>query len=257
MNEVFNINRFAKFGKRYVETHLEKYFFTLLIIGGYTIIGITLYTLGPKALLPISFFILSSIVPLTFITIALTPCFFEKNRNKGNELFDYILPASTFEKFLTKLINYTIIIPILAFGTVYFVTSISELIFNESAAKFIHKIDSFSSDDSKRIIYVTLIVQSIYWVGFNYFKRYSFFKTTLVMMGLFLTLILIDKLVIICIFENLKAYDIAMRSLPIEENINLAIRNTNKIREYIHITRTLLPIGLWIISFFKIRETEI
>lgn len=251
MNSIFNINRFLKYSKTFVETHSKQYLYSLLIVGGYTMVGLLLFILVPMLVPYISIPIIYSAIPLSVVVIVLAPCFFEKTISKNNSIFDFILPVSYFEKFLVRLLNYVLIIPVLILGTVYILSQTAALLSSNNADAIINAFDVAKIFTYKELLMVA-IFQSFYWVGYYYFKRYALIKSTVTIIGYMLVVTALSLLVSVLTFGDFDSYKAVDVSVDITAS-NLDYVTT--IPQYI--LALLFPLGPWIVCMLKIRETEI
>lgn len=253
MNEIFNINRFAKFTRTYAETHSKQYLFALSIAGGFAIICILLYFLFA----PLGIFLSSFINNLCYIVIALTPCFFAKSIEKNNSIFDFTLPASSLEKFIVTLLNYVVFIPALTLLGVAVITQLAALIPNEGSAQLLDTV-SLSSLFNMKSLYITFIFQSFFWVGYHYFKRFSFIKTSLILLALMICLLIVTTVMPFIMLNDANItghHSFDFGEVIVNSSVMDKIEQAISIPKYI--IATLIPAGLWIVCFLKIRETEI
>lgn len=249
MNSIFNINRFIKYIKTFAATHAKQYMYALMIVGGYTLVGLLLHILVPMFFPAITFSIIYGVIPLSVAVIVLAPCFFEKTISKNNSIFDFILPVSFFEKFLTRLLNYVLVLPILLFGTIFILSQIAALLSADQAEAILAAFDLSSIITFDSLMKIA-IFQSFYWVGYFYFKRYSLIKTTMTIIATGIIFIIAVTTMGLIIFGNLE--DLNNISVISDKE---AITNAIAIPNYI--ISALFPLGTWLVCMLKIRETEI
>lgn len=253
MNSIFNINRFIKYLKTFAATYSNQYLYLLLIVGGYTLVGLLLYIIVPMIFPALSFPIIYGTIPLCVGLIVLAPCFFEKTISKNNSIFDFILPVSSFEKFLTRLLNYVIVVPVLLMGSVYILSEIGALLSADNA-EAVRDALSLSNILTYKNLMAMAIIQSFYWMGYHYFRRYTIIKSTITMFISILAVAALSMLVVFFVFGDFETY----KTMNVSVNINLT---TNDIEDMIAIPRYILsflfPLGPWLVCMLKIRETEI
>lgn len=252
MNAVFDLNRFINLERRNLLNHKNHFCYASLAIIGYSIFTLLLFYITGMGLF------MRSIYPLCVVFIAFLPGFFEKGIRKENSTFDMLLPASTFEKYLILIINYTIIIPLICFGVISVIGLITELFVGADKSSIIQEALSFSQNFTIKRYLETLGFQSIILVGYTYFKRFSVVKTTLIIVGIVVTLqivFLIATIIIIGSAESLAAINIKL-SQQADNSFILELYNKIKIISEIVLTM-IFPFGLWVVGFLKLREKEI
>lgn len=253
MNSIFNINRFLKYAKTFVKTHSKQYLYALLIVGSYTLVGLLLYIAVPMIFPAFSFPIIYGTIPLCVGMIILAPCFFEKTISKNNSIFDFILSVSSFEKFLIRLLNYVIVVPVLLMGSVYILSEIAATLSADNAQSIGNALSLSGILTYKSLMAIT-IFQSFYWMGYHYFRRYTLIKTSVTMIGAILLTMALAALVVLFVFGDFETY----KMMNVSVNINLTADDLeNAIAIPQRILALLFPLGPWIVCMLKIRETEI
>ncbi len=174
MNTVFNINRFLKLEKRNFFLSRMSY---LYIAGG--IAGLYLLSMLLKILTGTS---LSGLVLIAVIVVVVAgACFFEKSMSKHKSVFDFILPVSTFEKFLSIWLKYVIYIPGMILLLLFILNLITGLFPVEGMQIHAEQISLKFILITKTIITV-LAMQAVFITGYFYFRKYAFAKTTLILL---------------------------------------------------------------------------
>ncbi|GEM_PF-3165864 len=261
MDTVFNIKRFWNLGKR--SFFLSKIHY-LYILGGLTglyILSMLLYILVEVHLSGVLFMVAGFI-------IVTSPCFLEKNINRHSGVFDFMTPASSFEKYLNIWVKNILIFPILIFAVIFLLNLISGIIPNESVNEHAIKMSTSNIFKSNTITFL-LSTQAYFLAGHLYFKKYAFAKTTLTILSFYMLLICIGIIVVYMIYQggsmtfnlssNTEASHItAYKSgQDLGESISLSILHDKTIKILNIVVGIVMIGGLWIVSFFKLRETEI
>ena len=190
---------------------------------------------------------------INFIIVISPAAFFFKKRTHTSHFFDFILPASVLEKFLVKLL-----ICILIFPT--FIISISFLFMGIAKIIPIEAVNNVATQAYTTIIngtinqYWNLIaVQSIFLCGSYFFKNSVFGKTFLVMMGIFVTtMIMIAGIGYIMLNSSFDHSGLSGKSPA-----DLFETSGYFLKSLLYIIQYFIPVGLWFASFYKLKETEI
>lgn len=258
MNAIFNIERYAKLEKR--NFFLSKMHY-VYILGG--LAGLYLLSMLMKILTGTS---LSAIVYLAAFTIIVAgPCLFEKSRSKHASVFDFILPASTFEKFLSFWVKYVIIIPVLIALLFLLLNTISGIISIDAVRDHADSMIPGKITGDTKGVFMILATQAAFMGGYFYFRRYAFAKTSVILLigGIFFLIIGIILGVYFLsgqqVSFNLDT-DTGDRSYEIGHNIGIAIETfleNSLIKTLDRIADIVFVVGMWIFCFFKLRETEI
>jgi hypothetical protein len=175
-------------------------------------------------------------------------------------MFYLSLPGSTLEKFVSRLVQ-TSIVWSLVVCVVYFVASligagISELLFGGSHGGYF----PFSASDWKTVADY-LVAQSVFLFGSIYFRKAAFIKTVLAGMILALAyglyLMIVGRIVFTSEFAAFLPTDNEMNALieTIGENIHRWdswVRIVDPI-----VTYAVIPIFFWVAGFFRLRESEV
>lgn len=259
MNTFFNIDRFWKLAKRNIFLSRMQYIYITIGLIGLYLLSILLYILVETPLNGLIFLAAAS-------TIMISPCFMEEKINKDISIFDFILPASTFEKYFWMWTKHVIIFPLLIFAIIFILNLISNIIPNESINEHAAKM-SLSHICKSKILVIIIEIQAVFMAGYFSFKKHAFAKT-------FLTILLY---LVICIFIGILIGHVALKGGNVSFNlsantphetafsigyatgkiIGLDIFNNSTISILDKIISIVLIGGLWIVSFFKLREKEI
>lgn len=264
MNATFNINRFYNYSQNFAVTNWTK-----------LLINILTFALWPLALITLRITIMQG--DGTFPTAALAvlpimlifnPFYLEKNIDKNSSTFDFILPASTFEKFLTRFLIYVLILPTLCLTLSTIVIQLYFLIPYQKIVLLKETID-YSMFLDWTTLYIVLALQSFYWVGTYYFKRMSIAVTTvLIIIALFSFSIIFMIFTFFFIKDTfgVNPFDITeefINNIEIvhdttPEELYLKSNTFRKLDMFFkYILITIIPLGMWVVSYFKLKETEI
>lgn len=243
MNSVFDINRFLKYEKRELQTN--KGFFLFLPI--FATILLALQAICSYA--PFLNSLSPSVVTTSYALLAIAPAFYP---NK----IDYTIPASIFEKFSTLIFNIIFVLPIIAFTSIFLVSNILVLLPIPNIEDSIQYY-RLSEIISPTKIFFLFSFQSIFLVGYCYFKRYVFIKTSLIII-LFYVLIIIGILVsTLYSFYNFVDLNSSTNISPSFRTAIDTMNESGSFETISYILAIISTIGLLITCFFKIRETEI
>jgi len=248
MDAVFNIKRFGNLIRR--ETLYSWKVFL------YIVLGLVAYFVMAKLL--DSMWQLQVIALLPPAGIAFVICgtpFINKNLNKVNFIPFLTIPASNFEKWLLLWIKSVIIMPILVIGTIYLLNYISPTLI----------IDRMFEGRISQQIYAVLVCQSIFFLGYTYFKERALVKSIIAIVVLFIFINLISRLIISQFYPEIAS---VRNSFDILYILNYDGFYDRVAKTYIEtgtttiyqvclwIVKLIFPLGLWIVSYFRLRETE-
>ncbi|MDR2956527.1 MAG: hypothetical protein LBV43_15750 [Prevotella sp.] len=265
MNAVFSADRFWKLEKRNLSLSRMQYIYILGGLTGLYLLSMLLNVLVETSLSGLVFFAASVIV-------VCGPCFFENSINKHRSVFDFILPVSTFEKFLSFWLKYVIIIPLsilLLFVLLNLITSAIPVEGIKEHAKAMALSEHFFTYKIPQLIIVT---QAVYMAGYFYFRKYAFGKTSLILVVLFVLFVVALIVMMATMFgggDN--ELTMSLSSDSMEENSVYYNKGYSAgrtlgaadlladpvVRVADSIGDIVATIGLWIVCFFKLRETEI
>jgi hypothetical protein len=194
------------------------------------------------------------------IGIALVVCgtpFINKNLDKTNFNSFFTIPASNFERWLLLWAKSVLIMPILVAGTIFLLNWISPSL---AVDKII------STGHIAERIYVLLAYQSIFFSGYIYFRERSFIKSAMAIATLFIFIYFISKLIISQFYPEVakvhESLDI-MNILNFDGFYDRVTKNyvetgtTTTYEVCLWIVRLIFPVGLWVVSYIRLRETEI
>lgn len=258
MNAVFNVERYLKLEKR--NLFFSKMHYTY-ILGG--LIALYLLSMLTKILADAS---LSALIYLVaFVVIVAGPCLFEKSRNKHSSIFDFILPASTFEKFLSIWLKYVVIIPLSIFLLFFILNTITGFIAVDAIKEHAHSMSLNQLTGGTKAFFFVFGTQAAFLGGYFYFRRYAFAKTSVLLLLIMIVIVILGIFVGAYFFKgqelsfNLNS-NMSNNSYDMGYNMGMTISsfiNDRLLKTLDIIIDTVFVVGMWIVCFFKLRETEI
>lgn len=259
MNTFFNIDRFWRLAKRNIYLSRMQYIYVAGGLIGLYLLSMLLYILTET---PLNGLIFSAAA----VVIITSPCFMEKSISKNTSIFDFILPVSTFEKYINLWIKHVIIFPLLIFVIILVLNLISSLIPNESVNEHAVKM-SLDHLFRAKIINIIILFQAFFMAGYFYFRKHAFARTSLIILLQFVIIAFIAMLIGHMALKggnisfNLSADTPHNSAFNIGYNtgktMGLGLFKDSVISSIDKVIDIVLIAGLWIISFFKLRETEI
>lgn len=258
MNTIFNTDRFWNLEKQNLFLSKMQYVY---ILGG--LMGLYMLSMLMKILVGMS---LSAMVYLAaFIVIVAGPCLFEKSRSKHSSTFYFILPASTFEKYLSFWLKYVIFIPLAI--TIIFLTmnAITGLIPVEAIKNHAESMSFSFISGSFRTLLLILATQAAFMGGYFYFQKHAFAKTSLIILLISIFFMIIG-IAIGAYFFSGQSVEFSSNAATETTTYNMgyeigkgldSLVNDPFIKALDIIYYIVFITGMWTVSFFKLRETEI
>lgn len=172
------------------------------------------------------------------------------------------IPATSFEKFLSKWVIASIFIPVLLTLLYCGFSFLANSFFNFTRGVEAYPFD-LRSDNNKMTIRVYYIVQSLFFLGAIIFNRFTFLKTgaTIFVTGGFIFLAFWSILFLIVGAESLQANWI---EFPLYTDIDIMLSDNEKSylpywykRIAVLGITTILPIITTIIAYFKLKEKTV
>ena len=249
MNQTFNINRFGNLILRSLVQH-KQIFLRLSIICVATFLVLCCFSALFNSNLMQPYRVL-----INFIIVISPAAFFFKKRTHTSHFFEFTLPASVLEKFLTKLLYCTIIFPAYFISISFLFIGITKIIPVESVSSVAAQTFEIIKNETLGQYWNLIAVQSIFLCGSYFFKDSVFIKTFLVVMGISVVSVIIFIVGIFSLFNAI--------SDPVNHtfnNLNLPeiLGDSKSVIRYMLLTiQYFIPVGLWFTSFFKLKETEI
>lgn len=171
-----------------------------------------------------------------------------------------LLPASTFEKFLSRLILTSVGFAVLTIAGMMLLSYISEginvLIFSRHNGLF-----NPLNKNVWLLVAHYMVIQSIFFFGSVYFRKYNFIKTVNV---IFLFVILVS--IVLFLFLRIVFFDFFSNFFQMNStafffhwgNLNVYPENLSSLVTFIKISYWIIPAPLfWVISYFRVKEAEI
>lgn len=241
MNAIFDINRFINLEKRNIVSDRMQYLYIASALVGLYIISTLLFIVAEVSLAKL-------MVVFCMGLIICAPCLLEKNVSKNKSIFDFMLPASTFEKFASFFVKYLIVVPFLCFTVVALLCVLSNILPFEvlnSHAQYLH-VEAWLSFNA---IQQLIIAQSLFFLGHFYFRRHAFPKVflSIILFSLFLSIISGIMFALYSPEYGELRYTFNFGQSNVSDSNNILFESL----------KALFPIGMWITAFFKLRETEI
>lgn len=198
----------------------------------------------------------SLVVSLTVFILAIAPCLFENSLNKYNSIFDFTLPASTFEKFLHLYLKYVILIPVLCLGIIWILNFVISSLEISGLNEFTSVVSRIISIKGELMVYILL--QPVFFTGYFLFRNRVLIKSiaTSIFLSVFIGIILNE------ISNHLMPGSHGVKidnilsfwpifNFPLSESSDMILRICNYSGPIIYV------LGLWITSYFLLREKEI
>ncbi len=171
-----------------------------------------------------------------------------------------LLPASTFEKFLSRLILTSAGYAVITIAGMMLLSYISEginiLIFSRHNGLF-----NPLNKNVWLLVAHYMVTQSIFFLGSVYFRKYNFIKTINV---IFLFVILVS--IVLFLFLRIVFFDFFSNFFKLDPSAysfrwgisNVYPENLSSLVTFIKISYWIIPAPLfWIISYFRVKEAEI
>ena len=249
MNQIFNINRFGNLILRSLVQHKQMYLrLSLICVATFFVLCCFSSLFNSNLMQPYR-------ILINFIIVISPTAFFFKKRTHTSHFFEFTLPASVLEKFLTKLLYCTVIFPVYFISISFLFIGIAKIIPVESISSVATQTFMIMKNDTIGQYWNLIAVQSIFLCGSYFFKDSVFLKTFLVFIGISVVCLIILITVVYAFFEaasgpvfqtynSLYLSEILSDSKSVTKNMLLVIQY-------------FIPVGLWFASFFKLKETEI
>ena len=249
MNQTFNINRFGNLILRSLVQH-KQIFLRLSIICVATFLVLCCFSVLFNSNLMQPYRVL-----INFIIVISPAAFFFKKRTHTSHFFEFTLPASVLEKFLTKLLYCTIIFPAYFISISFLFIGITKIIPVESVSSVAAQTFEIIKNETLGQYWNLIAVQSIFLCGSYFFKDGVFLKTFLVITGISVVSMII---LIVGIFSLFNAITNPVNHTFNSLNLPELLGDSKSVIKYMILTiQYFIPVGLWFASFFKLKETEI
>jgi hypothetical protein len=270
MNTVFNIDRFWNLEKKEFITYRKP---CLFVIGGLlSCFTIEILILNSRIFRnsPYDGPMHMTIMLCIYLCMLTGAAFFDKSMAERNKTTYLSTPVSSFERFLVMWIKNVIVFPLFIFAISYALDFIASAILNKECTSLM----AFIVSDSFQNIYILFAVQSIFMFGYVYFKKRALAKTLIITVGAFFFCVILSNTIVAQFYpEALQA------KYPIDPSTvfgykgkyyvwnNLGTSNwtqtwiTTGITTAFVIAKSIImlivPLGMWVLTYFRLRETEI
>jgi hypothetical protein len=275
MNSYFNLNRWLLYIGKHWNENKKRYLLSLAAVGGLLVLWYSFVMIVDK-----SYPLVLNMQAITyFVGLFLTGCLFASiqfnDLGEGPKGISYLLlPASLFEKLLTALL-FSVVLYFICYTAVYYIvdfimvklsnsmmlTRFEETRSGNYAPQEI--VNVFVSSDTPinlffYLLIIYLTVQSIFLLGSIYFAKYSYIKTLIWGLIVFLVLVFWEHKIVEpfmphgSFFKPFTVYRVT------ENGKDLMIRLPEWISSILlfMMMYTLPPI-LWIVTYFRLKEKEV
>ncbi|OJU48314.1 MAG: hypothetical protein BGN96_11870 [Bacteroidales bacterium 45-6] len=255
MSNIFDIHRFGKLFTREFGRYSPK------------LIGIGSVGLGIFALTVIYSYVFQS-SPLNFSFVAfgvaltvLAPIIYHKRVDRTNSIFDFTLPVSSFEKFLVKWSFSVILMPAFVIAYLLLIGWLYRLMPGGMCVESGSRIIDFLKSLSFEQICSISALQSFFLVGSFYFRKHVFWKVSLSLIIYFLLFALVFILFHQSMFLENHQVSLGINfwgdMMYSDSNHSHTLSGINR-NLFVYISLNLVaPLGMWVVSFLKLRETEV
>ncbi len=268
MKQDLNTRRLSKFLSLFWMEHSKALFFLLLAVGAMLTLWLGIYLVSHNA----NLFSERMQIGYYFTGLFLSGCLsanflFAHLHNKPKSISYLLLPASAAEKLLITLFVGTAVY-LVGYSTIFymiepiFVITCNKITGSNWTIINIFRIDQYenpfleSEPSSLFLLYFT--TQACFITGSLYFRKYSFFKTVIALLFVWVFVGFLQVRVILSVlpagrfFDNLTAYEI----LDFKGNrlVEMPIWFTYSYKIFFSY---LITLGLWVSSYFLLREKEI
>ena len=260
MENIFNAKRFLMLLKKEAYELRSQYVRLILIAASVIFVAFFMYSLS-KSTSYIEyrriFYSLGALI--VFVTIVRTPfSLYENFNNKINGVNYYMLPASQAEKWLSMFSHCVIITPIVLFSIITLIDLCLYPFYPWADKSLWFTFSSHTNLTANKILSALITVfafQSLSLLGTIWFKDSKSQKTIGSMI-----ILLVVYIIFLLILASVSGLINIARTFPAVVNISFGdmsyVPQTWKIVSKT-ITFLIAPIGLWIVSFMKMKEQQI
>jgi len=260
ISDIISMRRLGLLLRRDFSAGYKSVFIAMAAVGGFVILVSVLSALG-RELGPIHD---QMYFPLLFLGgYIVTSLIFKELHLNGQSVFYLTLPGSSLEKFLSKLLVSSLGY---AFGSLFFYTAVS------SAAEGINRLifgygHPFFNPFTREVLLfvaVYLVTQAVFLVGSVYFRKLAFIKTNLYLWLFGIVLTILVAVVAWIIFRDY-AVGPRIELEPYMEELGRRGEMQSVLlplaEKFLQVAKVLFwgaaaPV-CWIISFLRLRETEV
>jgi hypothetical protein len=193
------------------------------------------------------------------------PCFLEPVRNRHTSIFYFILPASTFEKFISVWCKYVILLPGIIFLVLTALNLITGLIPVEAVKEHAREMSLTDGLFKPGTISTLIFYQSIFMGGYYYFRKHAFAKTALLLICVFIAIGFFSMIYGLYALSGSGSNTFIFSSgtgfyeagYGLGKMLGTDVSSDSVVGTTGLILHIVVPVGMWIVSFFKLKETEI
>jgi hypothetical protein len=250
----FNLKRFWNYAKR--DFYYSKNWY----------LGIVGILTGLFALSMIFYYLDYQYASVTFRTMIeyagiiiffVAPLIMEEKRDKKQAIFSNILPVSNFERFLNFWLKYIGIVHLICWITVIFLVTIYSYF---TGNKFILLNGDGSFSAFEPYLFIILAFHSFFLLGYYFFKKYALVKTGVGILAAFVIYYFVIG--ILCKILGIQDSNNVPTGLwiylfPVRYFNWLEIPVPPVMYVINYISRLIFPFGIWLVTYFKLKETEI
>jgi len=247
MEQVLNINRFGNLLWRSQVQNKQVYIrLSIICCAVFVMLGFINVVLGTGNM--------GLYTVMINVMIVLAPvAFFFRRRTHTSHLYEFTLPASVLEKFLVKLLNCTLILPMIIIALSYILIGIFKVIPHDAISGIAEQSYALMNEETIAGYWSLIVFQSVFLCGSYFFKDSAFIKTILVLLGILFVIFLIALIYVFSLFDFFSG-DFQFNNIGTS-----VVKNENTFDKGIikYIIYYFMPLGLWFASFLKLKETEI
>ncbi len=261
MNQTFNIHRFWLMLKLdFLENRRTMIVMLALKLSVMLLLMISILWASPYGNMDISHvFALMTIVILggSFYTISI----FKNYDHSSTGMSSTMLPASQFEKYLSKWLLNIIYITFL-YGSFLFLHFYLTGLANQALPEKSQKFNTISSDYQYLFLQFLLLVQAFSFLGSIYFSKNNFYKSAAVLVVSFI----VFALIYVNLAKMLTGFPASLNTLPFSEwriqfepNILnfVKIDASDNIQKLSALIAPFILVSMWFITYVRLKEKEI
>lgn len=275
MNSYFNLNRWLLYIGKHWNENKKRYLLSLAAVGGLLVLWYSFVMIVDK-----SYPLILNMQAITyFVGLFLTGCLFASIQ--FNDLADgpkgisyLLLPASIFEKLLSAIL-FSIVLYFICYTAVYYIVDFIMVKLSNSmmltryeetrSGNYVPQeiVNVFVSPfSSVNLFYYVLIIyfsiQSIFLLGSVYFAKYSYIKTLIWGLIVFLVLVFWEHKIVDSFMPHGSFFKPFTTYRVTENGKELMIRLPEWISSILlFLMMYSLPPILWIVTYFRLKEKEV
>ncbi len=248
MNNIFDINRFGKLVVLEFNKYKSKLMWTGVFAFGIFALTVIYAILFKSNTLDFSFHSMGNTI------IILAPLIFYKGIDKVNSVYDFTLPASSFEKFFVKWSFSVLLMPVFVTFLLLIIAGLYSIMPSGIGIDSTHSIlDYYKNNTFDRMLTISAF-QSMFMVGTYYFRKNVFWKVFLCFLVYFFLCVVVFVVTHRYFLMDHYTYSFKLGEGGMSGIIEL-MDSKNSIFSFI--SSLTAPLGLWVVSFLKLREIEV